>query len=333
MAGCRAALVGMNLVLPILGVSVEFEAAEPELLDAVDAVYGQWRRLAADDGLVSPAGSGPSPLIRLRPEGSATVAPEQLSIETRDGRLTAEAAGVRAVASLDGMHAEARIAPAIVSSRRALRLVLDTLVLQLVTRLDREPVHAAVLATNGRGLVLAGPSGVGKSTLSYAAHREGFRVITDNSAYVQLNPGLRVWGMPGPVHLSPSVATWFPEIADEPIVRRPSGALKHAVELDRPAASVLGGGTDPEERPMVQQTALCVLERVEDDAAGQSVVALEPEKAVALLLSRLEPGFDAFRGSIAPRLSALAEGGAWLARVGGDPRATFAALAETAFPS
>ena len=269
----------------------------------------------------------------MRLEGSATVAPEKLTIETRDdGRLTAEAEGVRAVANLGGMHAEVRLAPAVIGDRHALRLVLDTVVLQLVTRLDREPVHSAVVAADGGGLVLAGTGGVGKSTLAYAAHREGFRVLTDDAAYVQLSPSLRVWGMPGPLHLPASAVAWFPELAEEPLVRRPSGALKHAVELSGGEVADTGGGTCQADPPMVERAALCVLERAQDGAVGRPVVTLEPEKAVALLLSRLEPGFDAFRESIAPRLRALAAEGVWLVRVGEDPRATVAALAEIAFP-
>ena len=334
MAGRRAPLAEMKLLeLAILGVPVRFEAAEPELLDAVDAVYGPWRELAERDGLVSRVGSGPSPLIRLRLGGSATVAPEKLTIETRDdGRLSAEADGVRAMANLGGMRAEARLAPAVIGDRRALRMVLDTVVLYLVTRLDREPVHGAVIATDSGGLILAGAGAVGKSTLSYAAHREGFRVLTDDAAYVQMSPSLRVWGMPGPLHLPRSAVAWFPELADEPLVRRPSGALKHAVELSDGEAAVTGGGTRRVDPPMVERATLCILERAEDGAVGQPVTTLEPEKAVALLLSRLEPGFDAFRKSIARRLRALAAEGVWLVRVGGDPRATVAALSEIAFP-
>ena len=321
------------LELAILGVPVRFEAAEPELLDAVDAVYGPWRRLAEHDGLVSPAGSGPSPLIRLRLGGSATLAPEKLTVETwDDGRLSAEADGVRAVATLAGMRAEARLAPAVIGDRRALRMVLDTVALHLLTRLDREPIHGAVVATEGGGLVLAGAGGMGKSTLAYAAHREGFHVLTDDAAYVQLSPSMRVWGMPEPLHLPPSAVAWFPELADEPLVWRPSGALKHAVELSDGDAAVTDGGTCQADPPMVERAALCVLERAEDGAAAQPVVALEPETAVGLLLSRLEPGFDAFKESIAARLRALAAEGVWLVRVGGDPRATVAALSEIAFP-
>ena len=45
--------------------------------------------------------------------------------------------------------------------------------LLLVARQDRQPVHAAMVAGGSAALLLAGPTGVGKSTLAYAAHRAG----------------------------------------------------------------------------------------------------------------------------------------------------------------
>jgi len=59
-------------------------------------------------------------------------------------------------------------------------------------------VHAAVLESNGRAIVIPAASGGGKSTLSIAAHRAGLGVLSDEYALIDPSSGL-VTGWPRPV--------------------------------------------------------------------------------------------------------------------------------------
>ncbi|RYD67824.1 MAG: hypothetical protein EOP58_02220 [Sphingomonadales bacterium] len=51
------------------------------------------------------------------------------------------------------------------------------------------PVHAAGVELDGRAVLLAGPSGVGKSTLAAAFWRRGFKLLSDDLTPLRLNEG------------------------------------------------------------------------------------------------------------------------------------------------
>jgi hypothetical protein len=70
-------------------------------------------------------------------------------------------------------------------------------------------VHGAVAVVNGRRVLLVGPSGVGKSTLSLRMLFDGVAVQGDESAL--LRDG-RVLAVPRPFHLKPGVDDVVPEV-------------------------------------------------------------------------------------------------------------------------
>lgn len=308
-----------NLVLPVLGVPVRFETGEPGLAHAVDAAFGAWRGLESYPELVSDPARTPVIRLSLSPGVEQRSRAGPLAVRTRAGGwLRLRGAGLAGVARVDRMSGRLRVAPDASHDGRSVREALDTLTLFLVTRLDREPVHGAAIADGDQGLVLAGPSGVGKSTLALAALRAGLRVLTDDAVYVQLRPRLRVWGMARPLHVPAGTAERFPDLAAGPAVVRPGGKRKVAVALE-------SGGETFGEPPVLERTGLCVLE---PGGQGPSVAPLPVEEAVRMLVSRLDPGFDAFRDTIPERVRALAAGGAWRVRVGAEPERALPALRE-----
>lgn len=307
-----------NLILPVLGVPVQFAAAEPDLAGAVEAAYGAWHGLDENPELVSDRERTPEIRLSLSP-GVDRHRAGSVAVRTRAGGwLRLRGAGLAGVARVDRMMGRLTVGSTAPVDGPWVREALDTLTLFLVTRLDRQPVHAAAIADGNRGLVLAGSSGVGKSTLALAALRAGLRVLTDDAVYVQLRPRLRVWGMGRPLHVPPGTAERFPDLARGPAVVRPGGKRKVAVALE-------SGGEAVGEPPVLERTGLCVLEA---GGQGPSVATLPVEEAVQTLLSRLDPGFDAFRETIPERIRALAGGGAWRVRVGAEPEGALPALRE-----
>lgn len=305
----------------VLGVPVRFEADRPALLDVVARCYGGPAAAAAsaarpcvrlssagpaargDDG----AAPGPAPGRADRP-GSA-----RLPAPSADGRrLALRWPGCTASADADRLEAVAKISPARLRDERRFGEILDTLTLFLVTRVDRQPVHAAVVALDGRALLFAGPSGAGKSTLAYTLHRAGFRVLDDDAAYIQLDPRPRVWGTARRLHLPPDAGTRFPELAGRRPVLRANGKRKLAVDLEH-AGDAAPAAAEP--------AGLCLLERGATETALEPVA---PEDAVAAVLRRLDPGFDAFRDTLPARLRAVAAAGAWRLRLSTEPDAAVA---------
>ncbi|HEX7091709.1 MAG TPA: hypothetical protein VF192_16330 [Longimicrobiales bacterium] len=336
-------------MLAPLGIPTRFEADSDTLLAAAIAAYGEPGPLVEGHGVAlgtAPASRHATPRVLLltAPHGPGAGPPQpagplRISADRESLLLAAPDAAGRARRT--DMTAIARLAPVLLADADRLRAVLDALVLFLITALDRQPVHAAAIARGGAGLVLAGPGGIGKSTLAYAALRAGLAVLGDDAVYVQLAGTFRVWGLGRPIHLAPEAARWFPELATRPAVLRANGKRRIVVS-GQPAPAALAPGqaegsrapaleagrTPPPElvRPAVRQAppleraGLCLLER-EAGSATASAEPIAPGEAVSRLVASLDPGFDVWRDTIGARIAALARGGAWRLRVGDDPRA------------
>jgi hypothetical protein len=92
------------------------------------------------------------------------------------------------------------------------------------------PIHAACVAIDGRGVMLCGDSGAGKTSLAYACARSGWQFLSDDSTLLLFGEtGRRVIGNCHNVRFRPSAADLFPEIAGKPITPRMSG--KTSIEL------------------------------------------------------------------------------------------------------
>jgi hypothetical protein len=220
------------------------------------------------------------------------------------------------VADTSRLESLAWVGPDLVSRPdRFIDGMLEPLTLFLVGAQDRQPVHAAAVARGGAAILLAGPSGAGKSTLAYALVRTGFALLADEPTYVQLEPRLRVWGRRPRIHLAPDAVRHFPELEGIPPTRLPSGKTK--IVLDRPG----GRRTRYAER-----AGVCLLRR----GGAPALERTSPEEVVAELMTRLDPGFDLFAGTIGERIRRVAEGGAWHLTVGDSPDEVLPLLEEVA---
>lgn len=105
---------------------------------------------------------------------------------------------------------------------------------QICTRFAT-PIHSACVVLDGRGVLLCGDSGAGKTSLSYACARAGWQFVADDTTYLLHGESTRrVIGNCHQVRFRPSAAELFPEIAEAEITPRIFG--KPSVEL--PTASM-----------------------------------------------------------------------------------------------
>jgi hypothetical protein len=286
-----------HLQLSIMGRPVAIGAAEPALLAAAAEAYGGWRTADPTDG--------PPVALALEAGEEPATAPVGIEVEGPRLKLTGGAEG----------WADARALTAFCKVPRALaeapgRLaaeVTDPLLLFLLCRSGRIPLHAAGVMCGTTAVLLAGPSGSGKSTLSLAALARGLRILSDDTVYIQMLPRLRIWGLPRPVHVFPDDAPGF--IGG---TRLRGGKLKAVV----PAPPWPGP-------PVADDAAVVLLERGDQ-------VRLEPidPAAAAGALSRLEPGFDLLARESAEAARAVTERGAWRLTLTRDPAAAIDALME-----
>jgi len=152
------------------------------------------------------------------------------------------------------------------------------------------PLHAACLSFEGRGLLVAGASGTGKSTLSLALAKNGIDFVSDDWTYITSDHGeLRAHGLSAPIKLLPDATEYFPELGQHDLRISLNGEI--AYELP-PGGSL---------RLCVETTCtpdcLVFYERV---AAGEpELIRLSGEEARNYMQSSMEP--------LPPQLSLFAD--------------------------
>ena len=124
-----------------------------------------------------------------------------------------------------------RITPVAAASSRYLRyFFLEGAALGMISTKRAVAVHAACVRVAGKGILLCGDSGEGKSTLAYAGARAGWTYVSDDATYLPMHGDDRVaLGNCTQIRFRPSAAVLFPELARRPITPRAAG--KPSIEV------------------------------------------------------------------------------------------------------
>lgn len=279
----------------VLGLPLRVESNSPRVMAAAEAAFG-----APVDGTAAARLPGePAPRVRIRTKGRGGAGVVSHGVPHHE-LLLVSGRGCRGYADRVRGDAVAEVREGLLDDAEQFRVgVMEALALFLLARLDRDPLHAAAVARGRTALLLAGRSGVGKSTLVYAAARAGMRVLSEDAVFIQLDP-LRVWGMPRYVHLTPETSRFFPELeAVRPRVLF-NGKTKRAVDLRS-----LGAAGDGE--AVAERAGVCLLAR----GPRPGIEPVGAATAMEALTAAPEPGFDHFAGSVGERVARVAEGGAW----------------------
>lgn len=283
-----------------LGLRTCVAAADADLLAAVVDAFGP-----AEAG---GAPGGPPPIALRIGRGRAAEDASPVGIRVSGGRLHLAGGGVSGEADAALGTAWCTVPESLAADpARLVAEVVDPLLLFLITRAGRVPVHGAGIVIGGTAAVLAGESGAGKSTLAHAAARAGLPVLSDDTVFVQLQPRLRVWGLARPIHLLAGEAP-----AGEAVAHRlRAGRWKHALPV-------------PPGVRFAERAALCLLEH----GPGPTLHPVSADEAVEWMRARVDAGFDHFREALPAVVQALATGGAWRLVLSRDPTDALALLAE-----
>lgn len=168
-------------------------------------------------------------------------------------------------------------------------------------------IHAAGVARDGTGIVLAGHAGAGKSTLAYACARRGLDLFAEDAVFLRATRrGLEMWGLPWVQRLLPDARELFPELAHLPALRQPNGERKLEVDIE----VVHPGRAYPRARPgpvvLLERGRRTELEQVEPAAIEQS-------------LEINWPWSDRWPAPLDNVARLLAEHGAYVLRMSGPP--------------
>ncbi|HXG47063.1 MAG TPA: hypothetical protein VNO52_05515 [Methylomirabilota bacterium] len=300
--------------LPVLGVPVRFASNDPTAAREIEGRYGAWRPLVGRADLLSQSVVHVRIIVHRAGNDDLPNSLNLYRLPDRE-RLVVVVPGGIGVADLLRKDAVAYVSPALVEASDRFHFgLLEALTLFLVAHEDRQPLHAAAVTRRGMALLLAGSSGVGKSTLAYAALSRGFSLLSDDVAYLQVRPRMRVWGKPGQLSLPRDAVRFFPELGTVPPAWRPGGE-KVVVSVPVPKEDC---------GLLASDAMVCLVERGE-------TLALESVDSATIaeaLRSRVEPGFDLFLDTMRDAILALAATGGWRIMLGDSPAAAAALLRE-----
>jgi hypothetical protein len=142
------------------------------------------------------------------------------------------------------------------------------------------PLHAACLSIDGRGLLIAGASGTGKSTLSLALAKSGVDFLSDDWTYLAYDDGeLYAHGMSAPIKLLPDATEYFPELGQHRLQVSLNGELAYELPPGDSLKLRVEGGCSPD--------CLVFYERV---ATGEpDLIRLSGDRARKYIRSSIEP--------------------------------------------
>jgi len=304
------------VTVPLLGIATRFESDAPQVTEIVEEAFGVWRALAPDDE----AGDARDP-VRIRivvadraGEGEDTAAPIRHSMSD-DLRFVARSTQRIAASDPARRRAVVCVSAALVADHVRFRTdVLEAVVLALLSCYDRHPVHAAAVAHRGHAVLLAAPSGTGKSTLAYACHAEGLDLLGDDHVRVQLAPSVRIWGWPARVRLFAETAARMGAPHEAPHALDPKGKAVVDARAGITASRLVARGA-----------TVCLLSRDGGPLALEPITSADAARA---LEAQLAPGFDRFPARWPAVVRALTARGGWRLNLTPDPHEGVRAVRE-----
>ena len=274
----------------LLGLALRIAASQP-LLPTLKIALARW--------CPDPAGAGARLDVQLALDSALTGCGD-VAISASDHVLLLDGMAAIGVADAWQGSAQASVSSDYLRAPDLLREhVIEPLVLFLAGHAGRTPLHAAGIVIGELAILLAGPSGSGKSCLAMAAQDAGLAVLSDDTVYVQHQPELATWGAPGPIHLFAADAGMH-----QGTVRLRNGKRKLGVALHAHT-----GGP-------VRRIAWCRLTHGETPR----LTRIARTEALAAFANP-EPGFDLFAADIRRTGERLVARGGWQLTLGRDPAA------------
>jgi hypothetical protein len=206
-----------------LGFAVEIITNAQEILDAAKESWGHFHQRYARPALQFRVVISEDDSIDCPPHPTVRAQRYMLSIVADSHN--------QAVCDLKGSFASAWLSQSILKYRSYLRYhFIEAVVLLLLSTSYVTAIHAACVSFHGKGMLLCGDSGAGKSSLAYACARAGWTYTSDDASYLlgDVNPP-RVIGNSRQVRFRPTAKELFPELHGRELTPRAEG--KPSIEV------------------------------------------------------------------------------------------------------
>jgi hypothetical protein len=206
-----------------LGYSIEILTNSPEVLAAATESFGHVRASRGDSRLQ----------IRIGVSGgeSSACPPEPTRREFNHLYSLVADVNNQTLLDLETGTNFTWLSPAAVDNRLYFRSnFLEKTVYLLLGAAVVTDIHAACVSKNGRGILLCGETGAGKTTLAYACARTGWTYTSDDTSYlINSADSPRVIGHSHRVRFRPSAKQMFPELEGFAVTPRMEG--KPSIEI------------------------------------------------------------------------------------------------------
>ncbi|HEY1901945.1 MAG TPA: aldolase [Terracidiphilus sp.] len=117
------------------------------------------------------------------------------------------------IVNLDQRTVQVTLSQSVGKRSKYLECMLGTAPFCLIATQYATPIHAACVAFRGRGILLSGDSGAGKSSLAYACARAGWMYVSDDASFLIHDVEDRqVTGNCHRFRFRPSAVELFPEV-------------------------------------------------------------------------------------------------------------------------
>jgi len=201
-----------------LGFSVEIATNSDQVLLAAEESWGHFRKTVAE------------PPLQIRVavlEGSS----KALSVPTvraqRNLLVRVADAANFSVSNMELGFSSCWLTRATAADRGYVRYYfLEGMGWDLLDQLYCTPIHGACVRLENRGVLLCGDSGAGKSSLSYACARKGWKFLSDDSTrLIRKSSRPFVVGNPFQIRFRDSAVELFPELRNRKTTRRIHGKM------------------------------------------------------------------------------------------------------------
>jgi hypothetical protein len=176
------------------------------------------------------------------------------------------------------------------------------------------PLHAACLVASGKGLLVAGASGVGKSTLAVALAEAGLNYVSDDWTYIGHDRhGLSAHGVGAPAKLLPDAIQHFPELARFPLSVDLNGELAYMLPAPEAFAAKSVRSCVPRLFVFLERTS----------RPGCQITPIPADQTQSYVDSSVEPLPEELTAAALNRKKIIAQVAclpSWLIRYGGTPQ-------------
>jgi hypothetical protein len=226
-----------------MGVPLELVTNAPLLAEYAESVFGGWG--TKKEGTLSPSVTL-NLFIHDEAESFAGGAPPPPLLRAQGPYFFVNAGKSMAFADRATGFATAFVTQEMARCAGYVRsLFIETLGIYMVQRYRPATLHAAAIVHGDKCILLTGADGAGKSTLTFACIRAGFKLLAEDVVFGLEEEGrLRVWGNPWKIHLLWDAIRFFPELATHEPEPQLNGEWKLCVPIDsvRLGAAALTGG-------------------------------------------------------------------------------------------